>query len=80
MKPIHSDEIIKIFDSKGIKEECECCGKSDWTLMTNFASLVLQTTDNPLLSVFPVVAVQCQNCGNMRFFSREVLGILEEER
>ena len=80
MKSIHSDQIIKIFKDKGIKEECECCGKTDWTLMTNLASLILQTTDNPGLSAFPVIAVQCQNCGSIRFFSRDVLGISEEAR
>lgn len=78
MKKIYSSEVLPLFKKKGVREECECCGHKDWILMNNFAAIALQTSDNPGLSTFPIIALECTNCGNMRFFRRSVLGVNEE--
>lgn len=80
MKDIYSSEIIPLFKAKGVREECECCGHDNWVIHNNFSALIHQVAeDNTKLFNFPVVALECQNCGNLRFFSRSTLGIKEEE-
>lgn len=78
MKKVYSDTVSKLLKDKGVREECECCGQTDWVLMNNFAALALQTSDSVGLSTFPIVAVECLNCGNIRFFRRSGLGITED--
>lgn len=78
MKKIYSDAVNKMFKEKGVREECECCGQTNWILMNNFAALTFKPSDIAGLSTFPIVAVECMNCGNMRFFRRSGLGITED--
>lgn len=70
MEKIYSDVVMRHFRRRGVREECECCGKTNWVLMNNVAAITLQTSDHAGLSTFPVVLVECMNCGNMRFFRR----------
>ena len=77
MQPVYSDTITKLFKEKGVNEICECCGKGDWILHNDFSALVQQTSTQPGIFSFPVVAIECRNCGNVRFFARGRLGIKE---
>ena len=78
MKDVYSSEILLLFKKKGVREKCECCGHDDWIIHNNFSGLIYQTSENDReIFCFPVVALECQNCGNLRFFSRSTLGIQE---
>jgi len=79
MRNVYSNEILPLFKKKGVREECECCGHDNWIIHNNFSGLVHQVAEeSSTLFNFPVVVLECQNCGNMRFFSRSTLGIQDE--
>ena len=74
-----TSEIVKsCLSEKGAGRPCESCGHNEWVLLTNFATLVLQDSKSTGLSSYPVVAIVCKNCGNMRLYDREKLGIGED--
>lgn len=75
---VHSKMITKLFQEKGVNEICECCGKDKWVLHNNFAALLQQTSTEPGIFSFPIVAIECANCGNMRLFARGRLGVEDE--
>ena len=76
---ISSIELDNYLQEKGIRINgiCECCGKNDWVLLTNFASLILQDSETSGLASYPVVALECTNCGNLRLFGRKRIAIKE---
>ena len=78
MQAVRTSTIIKIFEEKGVNDICECCGKNNWLLLGNVATLAIQTSDKPGLLSFPIVAVECSNCGNVRFFKRDRLGLKDD--
>ena len=80
MQTVYADTVSQLFREKGVREECECCGHTDWVLLNNFAALAQQNSDTPGISIFPIIAVECKNCGNMRFFGRGRLGVKDETR
>ena len=76
---LKSEKVKRCLSEKGAGMPCESCGHNEWVLLTNFATLVLQdSTKSSGLSSYPVVAVVCKNCGNMRLYDREKLGICED--
>ena len=75
MNKVYSGKILQLFQEKGVREKCECCRQTDWTLFTNVTTLAIQTDDSQGISTFPIIAVECQNCGNVRFFGRNRLGV-----
>ena len=68
---IHSSDVVPFFKKKGVKEECECCGKYDWTVLNDITEATFRHPYGNGLVGFPIVAIECVNCGNIRFFSRE---------
>ena len=64
-----------MFECKGAGKPCESCGHNDWVVLTNFATLILQDSEANGLSSYPVIAVECKNCGNLKFYGRERLGV-----
>ena len=80
MKEVYSSEIVPLFKEKGVSEKCECCGKELWIVHNNFSAILHQVSEEGTgFFSFPVVAMVCQNCGHLRLFSRQTLGIKDEE-
>lgn len=77
MQRVSSQELKKVLEEKAIKLVCECCGHNDFVVLTNFASLIIQDSDTVGLSSYPVVALECKNCGNLKLFRRAKLEIAE---
>ena len=75
MKRIYSEELRPIFQEKGIKKTCKSCGQNELRVIANFATLILQDTENAGLASYPIVALEYRNCGLLRFYGREKLGI-----
>ena len=75
MQRVSTQELKKMLEEKGIKLNCEDCGHNDFVLLTNFASLILQDSDTVGLASYPVVALECKNCGSIKMFGRARLGI-----
>ena len=79
LSKVSSQELDTLFQQKGVNGSCECCGHNDWLLLANFDSLILQDSEVSGLASYPVVAVECKNCGNLRLFGRTRIGIKEQE-
>lgn len=79
MKELYSHDIATFFKEKGIKEECEYCGKTTWMLQNEIYGSVCKNTRDDDLSVIPIAMLICMHCGNIRQFAREYLGIKEDE-
>ena len=77
LSTVSSAELDSLFKEKGINGACECCGNNDWVLLANFASLILQDSEAIGLASYPVVAVECRKCGNLRLFGRKRIAIKE---
>ena len=78
MTKLSSETIKHKFAAKGAGRPCESCGHSEWVLLTNFATLILQDAKASGLSSYPVVVIECTHCGNMRFYGRERLEIEDD--
>ena len=78
MTKLSSEAIKRRFAEKGAGRSCESCGHSDWVLLSNFATLILQDANTTGLSSYPVVVVECTHCGNMRFYGRARLEIEDD--
>ena len=78
MQRVSTQELKKMLEEKGIKLNCEDCGHNDFVLLTNFASLILQDSDTVGLASYPVVALECENCGSIKMFGRKRLRIADD--
>lgn len=75
MNKVSAQKLRQYFREKGIDRPCESCGHNQWLLLTNFATLVLQDSEAVGISSYPVVVIECQNCGQLRFYNRDKLGV-----
>ena len=80
MEAVYSSDVIPFFKGKGVKEECECCGKEDWVIVNNLTELVFRSSHSTGLIGIPIVVIECTNCGNMRFFPRERMKLKKDEK
>ena len=73
----NADQVQKFLEEKGVRLDCECCGKDEWELLdkvggANFSSANLNEWDTRTF-VIPSFVLLCENCGNIRQFARENL-------
>ena len=56
---------------------CEVCGTDTWYLNDYLVQVPSDTPKGPLASRMrtPLVALYCGECGNMKFFASESLGV-----
>ena len=73
MGKLTSGAVKHMFERKGVGKTCESCGHNDWLVLTNFATLILQDSEINGVFSFPVVAIECRNCGNLKFYGRDKL-------
>ena len=81
VEPVYADDVAPFFKEKGVKEECECCGKKDWIIINNLFGIATLMCDDDLTAGFtPTIIVQCTNCGNMRLFNRAHLNLEKDKK
>ena len=72
---------IKKLQEKGInKYTCPICQGRKFSIPDTIATIHSSENVNSVVlgTYFPAVAVVCNNCGNMTFFSLGALGMMEE--
>lgn len=77
------ERIADIFKEKNVNGLCEICGKNSWSISNDTIKIIVskQTGKFPLPPPhIPCFAIVCNNCGNMRLFALDKLGINEEEQ
>ena len=72
------DVLKRALAEKGFNSVCESCGKTDWAFLDSVLGL-LHEEPTPGMYVMPIVAIECRNCGHIRFYSRDALGFKDPE-
>ncbi|MDR1515660.1 MAG: hypothetical protein LBS45_08195 [Synergistaceae bacterium] len=80
MRSISSVDIVPFFKEKGVNEICECCGKDSWVVHNDAESFFYKRSEpfDAGMYLFPVIIVECTNCGNLRIFSRRAFNIPDD--
>lgn len=71
------DIALKWLEDKWPRKVCDICGNMNWNLFQSM--IVPMNFENGRIvdgKVMPQVAVVCANCGNTKFFSAVLVGIL----
>lgn len=82
------EQLTSFWNSRGVKEECELCGTSNWGIIAgpdddSTISLPYSTFSGdpyPLALNYTVVMMRCDNCGNVRMHGRDVIAKWKSER
>jgi sugar phosphate isomerase/epimerase len=69
------EEIKEVFRERGINYKCECCGNDTWILQDTEGGVVFAELEPFRQYSLKTVVIICRKCGNIRFFSKNVLGI-----
>jgi len=72
--------VIARLAERGVKSECQLCGKNDWIVARDLVSLNYAGLDEMIYvgRAIPAVVLICTNCGNILLISAGALGLLEE--
>ena len=71
-------QVIKALQEKRINANCEVCSQNNWSIIDKAVTLNMSNLDGSFSLPGPMVAsagTVCNNCGNIRLFALEILGI-----
>jgi hypothetical protein len=73
--------IAAVLDERGAPQDCECCGKRQWSLgghivtTQGLARHPTHFTHAPADPLYPSVLLMCDNCGNTKLLNLAILGL-----
>ena len=74
------DDILRFWEEKGAKAECELCGHPGWKAHNEKGAYSAYMNINPELhwrnvplTEHPVIYLSCDNCGNVRLINRSLI-------
>lgn len=73
------DQIIAKIQQRGIRHECELCGKNSWMLI-EYVSVIVSSPSNFQTPHIPSAGLICKNCGNIRLLALGALDLSLEEK
>lgn len=71
-------KVLEKLQQKGMRTECEMCGKNDWSVVEQPVSVYVSGAFISSHPQIPSASLICNNCGNMRLFALGALGLLGE--
>jgi hypothetical protein len=80
MKLTHKqqEKLKKFLNEKWSEPCCTVCGKDTLEFSDTLFKLNEVNPDGPLMGEMPVIALVCNNCGNIILFNAIVLGVARE--
>ena len=78
---VNIEKLIPIINEKWLKKECSLCGSNDWNIGDDIMVL-MSVNDNKSINIggktMPVIAIICNNCGNIVFVNPLVIDCVDE--
>jgi len=75
-RPFLVDRMLRVWTMKGLKAECELCGRDSWemvgdgeTALLGLLPLVKETGVTSSTKNLRLMVLTCENCGNVKIFS-----------
>lgn len=79
----YQKKIVEVLNKKKANANCEICNSNNWAIADQAVTLLVSKLEGGISLPppnIPCAVVVCNNCGNVRLFALNALGILDKNQ